>query len=76
MPVQTPPHKIACNHCGWSTYRPGHGDVITPMDQHLMLNCCPRCGSRYLEMRRLSIIEQALVAPVVEMAKILRRRVR
>lgn len=37
---------------------------------------CPKCGSRDLEMRRLSVIEQALVAPVIAMAEALRRRVR
>lgn len=74
MPVQTPPHKIACNHCGWSTYRPGHGDVITPMDQHLMLNCCPKCGSRDLEMRMLNPLEQVFAGPLISLMQNLRHR--
>ena len=74
MPVQTPPHKIACNHCGWSTYRPGHGDVITPMDQHLMLNCCPKCGSHDLEMRMLNPLEQALAGPLISLMQNLKQR--
>lgn len=73
MPVQTPPHKIACNHCGWSTYRLGHGDVITPMDQHLMRNYCPKCGSRDLEMRMLSPLEQVFAGPLISLMQNLKQ---
>lgn len=73
MPVQTPPHKIACNHCGWSTYRPGHGDVITPMDRPLLLDCCPKCGSKDMEMRVLNSVEQVLIGPWFDLAKAMKR---
>ena len=74
MPVQTPPHKIACNHCGWSAYRPSHGDVITPMDKHLMLNCCPKCGSRDQEMRMLNPLEQVFAGPLISLMQNLKQR--
>ena len=76
MPIPPLPHKIGCHNCGWSTYRPGHSDVISPADRQLLIGCCPKCGSRDLEMRQLSVMEQALVAPIIEIAEALRSRVR
>ena len=76
MPIPNPPYKIACHNCGWSTYRPGHSDVISPEHRQLLIGCCAKCGSKDLEMRQLSVIEQALVAPIIEIAEALRRRVR
>lgn len=76
MSVPTPPHKMTCIHCGWSTYRPGHGDVIPPADRQLPIECCPKCGSRDLGMRRLSLVEQALFTLMIEVGELLRRGAR
>lgn len=74
MAIPTPPHKIVCTHCHWRCYRPGHGDVLSPFERVGVLRCCPVCASEELVMLPLNPVEQVVVAPWIELARLLRRR--